>query len=621
MPSAMNVPIPPTAVTLSFGGVDFRLDASGDKAGISFPQLSSNEPNDLMKVHLTNFTGTLSVSMSSLVTAAPQVPPSLAAAPPRVSLGGVVEEEPASPLIKRSVNKISPRQQQLPFKSRPSKKTRVTKSEEEVKKTVRKETPGASSSSSTVPQKPTKGSSRALQKRTLLEIQTNPVPSPFKKTREDSLLLCQSELSQPSYTSSPEEEELTQGDTVSGEDENPNEVDFPLPPTQKSTLHNDEQSTTSSKRNDEPEEEEEPSSIMEIDVPVAPESPPPPAASRGDAPGPRWGHTLTKLDENRIIVYGGQSFDPTTGAPCVLSDVHIYDSAQRTWYKPVNCEGVPRQWHTATFLPERQLLISFGGETKNPKNGKMTTTDQVMVLDTEILLWYPPAVSGVVPTGRSGHSATLLQNTNELVVFGGVKGSKWQNSVAVLDIPRWKWSAPKVSGDAPRPRSYHSATALAGTNGSASSRVVVFGGNNGTTSFNTVHVLETDGTSWSWVNPSVSGCIPKVRTGHSATLLADQKTILVYGGWDPNMEEEDGGNDEDMIFDDSYYLDTETWTWRTGPKPSFAADESPAENGGGRRVGHTSVLVEGENNNSEVLVFGGRVPGDEFTGDFQKLMA
>jgi hypothetical protein len=301
-------------------------------------------------------------------------------------------------------------------------------------------------------------------------------------------------------------------------------------------------------------------------------------------------------------------------------------------------------------------LISFGGEAITPATTstnkgkskstaqKCKTTDQVMVLDTEIMLWYPPTVSGDVPSGRSGHTATMLSKTNELIVFGGVKGSKWLNTVSCLDTLRWKWRTPKIQGAAPKPRSYHSATAL------PDNRVVVFGGNDATQSFATVHVLETSPSStegsagsggteannsssnsnnnnnkWQWTHPKVMGRAPASRTGHSATLLADQKTICIYGGWDPNSEDDnadmnnsDDDNDEHIIFQDSYLLDIEKWVWRQGPPVVAVAsyDEHDTDSGP-KRVGHTAVLSKG---GTEVLVFGGRIPRDRFAGDFQKLV-
>lgn len=80
------------------------------------------------------------------------------------------------------------------------------------------------------------------------------------------------------------------------------------------------------------------------------------------------------------------------------------------------------------------------------KKNKVITSNSLKALDTDIMLWYPPAVSGDIPTGRSGHTMTLLPNTKELVLFGGVKGARWLNTVSVLDTVRWVWTSPKVEG-------------------------------------------------------------------------------------------------------------------------------------------------------------------------------
>lgn len=56
------------------------------------------------------------------------------------------------------------------------------------------------------------------------------------------------------------------------------------------------------------------------------------------------------------------------------------------------------------------------------------------------------------------------------------------------------------------------------------------------------------------------------RTEHVATLLEDGKTILVYGDWNPNIDENtEDSNGKELIFSDSFHarngnMDLETWT-------------------------------------------------------------
>ncbi|KAL7548546.1 hypothetical protein ACHAWF_011837 [Thalassiosira exigua] len=340
------------------------------------------------------------------------------------------------------------------------------------------------------------------------------------------------------------------------------------------------------------------------------------------APCPRWGQTMTMIDNSRFIVYGGQTVD--SDSVKALSDLYVYDLLEHKWTKPIlNSDDSARTWHTANFLPERRLLLCFGGEVLDEKTG-LIATDKVMALDTDIMLFYPPAVSGQAPSGRGGQASCVLPVTNDMVVFGGVRNGKWLNSVSILDTNRWRWSTLKALGDAPRPRSYHSVTAI-GDDGTVGNRVIVFGGNDGSRCFNSVHVLEATTlgadqhrkTKWAWSHPKCNGEAPAPRTGHSATLLSDGSTILIYGGWDPNAEDENG---DDVIFGDSFLLDTRNWTWRQGPKPRYHQSVSKsAANAGAERVGHSALLAPGPEG-VQVLVFGGRLPENKFASDFQSLV-
>lgn len=587
----MVIPSIQNAVTLTFNGVHFNIIPSGgndNSCGISF---SANTNGEFTTINLKSFTGSLvickqnSEQTSSLSSTAMTSDPSLNGDVGEVP-ANTVEDEPHSPGNEPVRQKDIPKgQQQLSFNKKKGTKNKAGGSSKESQKKKK-----LSCEEETVPPlgQSSQGSSQA---------QTS-----FEEVNVESLMKAPIIPSPLVRTNKIEE-------MVRREEMNPTQSEY-----RTQSMNEDDYEQDDNKENS-------PNAIMELDDIIMDTDELNPYLLNNDtnsydslvdqnAPSPRWGQTMTLINDNRVLVYGGQKYDPAENKLATMTDLYVYDLKKKVWSKPVNCEGMPRTWHSATFLPDRQLLISFGGESFNPKTKKTVTTDQVMVLDTEIMLWYPPSVSGNIPSGRSGHSASLLPNTNELIVFGGVKNSKWQNSMAVLNSMRWSWSMPKVSGTAPKPRSYHTATAVPCIDGNGYN-LVVFGGNNETECFNTVHVLDTTKDQWSWYHPSISGTAPSPRTGHHATLLEDGKTIFIHGGWDPN---DDQVNDEDMMFGDSFLLDTSCWTWKPGPSPKFLP--GTGANGDLKRVGASSVLVPGDDL-SQVIIFGGRLPGDKFASDFQ----
>ena len=117
MPSVVSVPALSPAFTLTFGGVDFRLDQQGLTSG---SQVSFQSSDDGVIVNLKSFTGTLRVSSSSF--------PAVTSIQ---STTAKVEEEPASPDVATTAahKGVSPTQQQLPFaKAEPkAKKSLATK--------------------------------------------------------------------------------------------------------------------------------------------------------------------------------------------------------------------------------------------------------------------------------------------------------------------------------------------------------------------------------------------------------------------------------------------------------------------------------------------------------------
>ncbi|RLN67646.1 hypothetical protein BBP00_00001481 [Phytophthora kernoviae] len=310
------------------------------------------------------------------------------------------------------------------------------------------------------------------------------------------------------------------------------------------------------------------------------------AETEGNVPPERWGHTATKISSDRMVVYGGTDDNERT-----LGDLHVFDLKTHRWTTPLNCETIMRTWHDVVYLASKNLLIVFGGERNSAAEGELDLLSDIMVLDTECMLWYPPAIRGTAPSARSGHTCSVLGN--DMVVFGGSRGRNRQSSVHVLDCDDWNWKIIKVEGKPPSARTYHSAVAV------GSDKIVYFGGNDSTKSFSAIHVLhkveKNEGDAvWKWDEPTVVGVPPQARTGHSSTLLQNGK-ILIFGGWDPQR---DDASSPTSVFDDAFLLDTQSWQW----EPATFAETSSTEGALRGRVGHSAVLDD----NGLVHLFGGQ---------------
>ncbi|CAI5732658.1 unnamed protein product [Hyaloperonospora brassicae] len=214
--------------------------------------------------------------------------------------------------------------------------------------------------------------------------------------------------------------------------------------------------------------------------------------SIGNAPTERWGHTATKISNDRVVAYGGIDDEERT-----LGDLHVFDMQTHRWTTPINCETIPRTWHDAVHLPLKNVVLVFGGERTESGDGELAVLSDVMVLDTECFLWFPPAVRGPPPSARSGYTCTAIGN--EAVVFGGRTGRNRRSTVHILDTDDWNWKTAQAEGKAPSACTYHSAIAIA-----VGDKIVYFGGNSFSKSSNEVHVLQrkVEETSsdpvWTW---------------------------------------------------------------------------------------------------------------------------
>ena len=176
------------------------------------------------------------------------------------------------------------------------------------------------------------------------------------------------------------------------------------------------------------------------------------------------------------------------------------------------------------------------------------------------MLW-EPIIAAEDPTSerpcaaRKSHSAAAIGS--DVWVYGGMTAGGISDELVVLSqlndpaecaAPRWQWSRPNTSGNAPPALCLHMAAAYGWA-------MLIFGGlrekvgpdeeppADGTrpprVPTNELWVLDTQQEPPRWSRPQTVGEPPSARVGHCATVGrcgdADDATLFVYGGFNPEL--------------------------------------------------------------------------------------
>eukprot|EP01133_Synstelium_polycarpum_P008396 gene8396-9877_t len=183
-----------------------------------------------------------------------------------------------------------------------------------------------------------------------------------------------------------------------------------------------------------------------------------------------------------------------------------------------------RAGHTSTYVPSNGLvgakMVLIGGNHSNKY------LNSVHVLEfpraqTDTIRWSKPAIRGVGPSPRTGHTASYLKDLRSVLVFGGYDGKRSLNDIFLLNCDTWTWTQIRPQGISPSPRNGHTAVTV-------NRFLVIHGGCNETNFLNDVHVFDIEHSSW-MVQPSVAGLTLFTRFHHTSNLL-DSGEMIVYGG-------------------------------------------------------------------------------------------
>src|SRR3989440_788301 len=128
----------------------------------------------------------------------------------------------------------------------------------------------------------------------------------------------------------------------------------------------------------------------------------------------RFGHTATLLPNGKVLVVGGGGF-PCSGNFCystVNGSTELYDPATGTWSLTGSLIQ-RRTGHSATLLQNGQVLV-MGGSNYGYDIGFFAYVNSVELYDPTTGSWH--AAASPVATSIA-HSATLLKNGKVFAVF------------------------------------------------------------------------------------------------------------------------------------------------------------------------------------------------------------
>jgi N-acetylneuraminic acid mutarotase len=226
--------------------------------------------------------------------------------------------------------------------------------------------------------------------------------------------------------------------------------------------------------------------------------------STGDMNEPRDGHTATLLPNGQVLIVGGWNQNSRS------STAEIYDPKTGKFEYTGNLMA-PRQGFTATLLKNDQVLIAGGDSAHNKSQ-----------LIAEL---YDPATKTFTPTGslnsgRMAHTATLLNDGKVLLVGGSSGNDRILASAEIYDPETGNFT---LTSNANIIRYKHSAVLLEGGN------VLILGGSNQndwTGKYNSAEIYDFKSSQFIKIS-DMNG--KRFKLAGAAVLLPDGN-VLVAGG-------------------------------------------------------------------------------------------
>ncbi len=227
------------------------------------------------------------------------------------------------------------------------------------------------------------------------------------------------------------------------------------------------------------------------------------APTTGLMGSPRVFHTATLLGDGTVLITGGLW---NTVAHSLVSSAEVYDPATKT-FLAAGSMTTGRYWHTATLLPDGQVLIAGG------YGGSGLPLDSAELYDPATGLF---TATGNMNSPRYGQTATLLSADGLVLVAGGYGAGVLAG--AELYEPA-SGTFQTTTGALNVARQFHTATAL------PSGKVLLAGGLTATEGLESAELYDPVIGTFAVTDPM------EFERAHGTATLLDSGEVLVLGGW------------------------------------------------------------------------------------------
>lgn len=235
-------------------------------------------------------------------------------------------------------------------------------------------------------------------------------------------------------------------------------------------------------------------------------------SSAGNMTVDRYGHTMTVLNNGKVLIAGGQSCTPANSCTA-LSTAEIYDPVAGTFSPSIGTLAFARFGAAATRLSDGKVLIVGGHDGTN-----FPATGEIYFPNSDFF----GLTSNDLAAPRYQATATLLNNGKVLITGGSTCAAPGcpTNSAELFDESIGRFSS--VSNNLNAARLNHTATLL--NNG----QVLIAGGDSscGSSCTSDASTELYDSVAGTFTS---SQTLAFARAGHSATLLQNGNVLFVGG--------------------------------------------------------------------------------------------